>query len=176
MGVISLYFALGVIRTFLGHAPSPGKRRGLTLVLPQSNRRTIVSGLYDVQLDELRPQFGLEWQKKNRAPPPDRTFLTAPCLFHPVHSSWQSRRCSMGWCFLPPLQPLPRPCIHACAHLRAIIGTAAVCFTSHAQFHCCRTMASWWNRLDMLLAPTAWRRTIFVRGSTSCGPGSTSRH
>ena len=29
MGVISLYFALGVIRTFLGHAPSPGKRRGL---------------------------------------------------------------------------------------------------------------------------------------------------
>ena len=30
MGVISLYFALGVIRTFLGHAPSPGKRRGLS--------------------------------------------------------------------------------------------------------------------------------------------------
>ena len=24
----------------------------------------IVSGLYDVQLDELRPQFGLEWRKK----------------------------------------------------------------------------------------------------------------
>ena len=29
MGVIDLYFALGVIRTFLGHAPSPGKQRGL---------------------------------------------------------------------------------------------------------------------------------------------------
>ena len=39
----------------------------------------------------------------------------------------------MGWCFLPPLQPLPRPCIHACAHLRAMIGTAVVCFTSDAQ-------------------------------------------
>ena len=102
----------------------------------------IVSGLYDVQLDELRPQFGLERQKKNRAPPPDRTFLTAPCLFHPVHSSWQSRRCSMGWCFLPPLQPLPHPCIHACAHPHAIIRTAVVRFTSDAQLTSFPTLPS----------------------------------
>ena len=36
-------------------------------------------------------------------------------------------------CFLLPLQPLPRPCIHACAHPHAIIGTAAACFTLDAQ-------------------------------------------
>ena len=39
----------------------------------------------------------------------------------------------MARCFEPPPQPLPRPCIHACAHPRAIIRTGAACATSDAQ-------------------------------------------
>ena len=97
-------------------------------------------GLYDVQLDEPRPQFGQERQKKNRlillfymSRVYSKTGATSPAsLFHPFTERIQSRR-EDGMCFLLPLQPLPRPCIHACAHPHAILGTAAACFTSDAK-------------------------------------------
>ena len=53
-------------------------------------------------------------------------------FFTLLRNGFKSRR-EEGMCFLLPLQPLPRPCIHACAHPHAIIGTAAACFTSDAQ-------------------------------------------
>ena len=97
-------------------------------------------GLYDVQLDEPRPQFGQKRQKKNRlillfymSRVYSKTGATSPAsLFHPFTERIQSRReDGMSMCFL--LQPLPRPCIHACALPHAIIGTAAACCTSDAK-------------------------------------------
>ena len=106
-------------------------------------------GLYDVQLDEPRPQFGQERQKKNRlillfymSRVYSKTGATSPAsLFHPFTERIQSRReDGMSMCFL--LQPLPRPCIHACAHPHAIIGTAAACLTLDAQLTSFPTLPS----------------------------------
>ena len=102
---------------------------------------SFVSGTYDVQLGEPRPQFGQERRKKNSHFANSAYFSNCPVPFPPRAFKLASRRCTMGWCFEPPLQPLPRPCIHACAHLRAIIGTAVVCFTSDAQL----TPAQLWH-------------------------------
>ena len=73
-------------------------------------------GLYDVQLDETRPQFGQERQKKNRlillfylsGVYSKMAELQTKHVFHPFTERIQSRReDGMSMCFL--LQPLPRP-------------------------------------------------------------------
>ena len=60
MGVISLYFVLGVIRTFLGHAPSPGKRRGLRAGVSCLRYPTVPPSSPWLELRRL-PQFTKVW-------------------------------------------------------------------------------------------------------------------
>ena len=100
-----------------------------TLTCPLEKKCDLGLYHYDVQLDEPRPQFGQERQKKNR-------LLLLFCLSR-AYSEIKKSSCTAfkRWrrCFEPPPQPLPRPCIHACAHPRAIIRTGAACATSDAQ-------------------------------------------
>ena len=128
-------------------------------------------GLYDVQLDEPRPQFGQERQKKIGCscsfacpvPIPKLKKVVAP-LSKDGDGALNRRR---------------SPC-HALAFTRVRTrvrsyapARRALPPTPSSPPPSCGVLV---RRLDTLLAPTAWRRKFFVRARNIFGPGRKPRY
>ena len=109
----------------------------------------IVSGTYDVQLGEHRPQFGQERRKKNRTLPTQRTFSSCP---EPISPRIQSRRedgegalsrhcspCHARACGPAHLQPYPFPFSPPAPQTHRCSPPLLVRPINHDSSSCCRS-------------------------------------